>query len=145
MRPDRRRSLLELRTSLRIAWARLYAPLLMRRHSLPQVLQRLTWTSGRLDGSAGEAHQLRGLRLIEQGLTRLRFVPDTCLYRALARYSVVSGYAEGRFQFVMGVRRENQAVIGHAWLERNGKPLETIDPALVVTFRYPASSADAQP
>ncbi|UJR80436.1 lasso peptide biosynthesis B2 protein [Sandaracinus amylolyticus] len=62
--------------------------------------------------------------------------PDTCLYRALARYALLreSGYAP---RFVMGVD-EDDVASGHAWLELDGAPfLEPGSPRFCRTFEHP--------
>jgi hypothetical protein len=68
-------------------------------------------------------------------------VPDTCLYRALARYGVLrsAGYPA---RFVMAINPASGGkeadIAGHAWVELDGEPYgETVDPDLVVTYSYP--------
>lgn len=118
----------------RALWARVYGPWLVRSLPMPEVMERLTWRSRRL---AALGDNRRALVAAERIAATLR-LPNTCLYRTLARYSVLSGSAPEGLRFVMGIRKENQSLIGHAWLERNGQPLgETVDPRLVVTFSYP--------
>src|SRR5689334_10430531 len=74
----------------------------LRRRSLPDVLRALT------EGpAAAEPVPLplveEALRASEALLSRLRVLPDTCLYRSLARYAVLrrAGHAA---RFVMGIK-----------------------------------------
>lgn len=128
----------QARAAARAFWVRIYAPLLIHTRPLPEVLRRLD-RSRRSGGAAGPLDP-RTLPAVERAVAALRVIPNTCLYRALARYNVLSGLQEG-VRFVMGVRKQdNGKLIGHAWLEREGQPLgETLDPRLVVTFTYPSS------
>ena len=42
----------------------------------------------------------------------------------------------------MGLDPREAGVLGHAWVELDGKPLgEEVNPHLVVTFSYPQSTA----
>jgi hypothetical protein len=79
------------------------------------------------------------LRVAEGLLERLRIAPDTCLYRALARYAVLKS-AGHPARFLMGIKPPtNTEITGHAWVELDGKPaFEAVDPDLVITFAYPA-------
>ena len=68
-------------------------------------------------------------------LRRFR-VPDTCLYRAMVRWSAFRRAGVGA-TFVLGVRRSAPET-GHAWVEVGGVPVdETADPGLVTTFSFP--------
>ena len=70
-------------------------------------------------------------------LRLVRVVPDTCLYRSLARYSILRR-AGHPARFVMGLRPSAPEILGHAWVELDGIPVgEAVDPELVVTFAYP--------
>jgi hypothetical protein len=72
----------------------------------------------------------------ERVITSLRIVPDTCLYKSLARYSVLRRAGHSA-RFVMGVY-PGEELRGHAWVEVDGEPFdETVDPELAVTFTYP--------
>lgn len=83
--------------------------------------------------------------LAEKILARLPLHPNTCLYRALARYALLrrAGY---KARFVMGIfdhsqtpAKQSQALSGHAWVELFGKAQgEKLDPRLVVTYAYPS-------
>ncbi len=73
----------------------------------------------------------------EKVIEHLRVVPDTCLYRALARYAVLrsAGYPA---RFVMGLSPGAPEITGHAWIELDGAPMgETLDDDLVITYAYP--------
>lgn len=64
------------------------------------------------------------------------FTP-TCWKRApvLYRYLLLEGI---RARVVFGMRKEGGGVAGHAWLERDGRPvLEKSAPAYAVTFIFP--------
>jgi hypothetical protein len=138
--PDPRRLFFaaEAGAAARAFWVRIYAPLLIRTRPLPEVLRRLD--RSRRTGDAAGPLDPRTLPAVERVVAALRVIPNTCLYRALARYNVLSGLQEG-VRFVMGVRKQDDGkLIGHAWLEHHGQPLgEALDPRLVVTFTYPPS------
>ena len=73
----------------------------------------------------------------EKVIELLRVVPDTCLYRALARYAVLRG-AGHPARFVMGLSPRAPEITGHAWIELDGAPMgETLDDDLVITYAYP--------
>lgn len=116
--------------------ARLRASRLLGRRSLPAVLGALTPRLFRdvpLDVAEG------AVEASERLLERLRVVPDTCLYRSLARYAVLRG-AGHPARFVMGLDPKKRDIEGHAWVELHGEPVgETLEPGLTVTFSYPAS------
>lgn len=83
--------------------------------------------------------------LAEALLTRLRVVPDTCLYRSLGRFAALRR-AGIPVRFVMGVRRDGGELVGHAWLEYRGTPLgEAVDPDYVVTYSFPDAPAATPP
>lgn len=79
------------------------------------------------------------IEVVERWVRFARVVPDTCLYRALARWAVLR--RAGRpVRFVMGVREGGADLVGHAWVEEHGAPLgEVLDAAYVVTYVHPAS------
>jgi len=109
---------------------------MMRRSSLPELLRALS----------PDAVVARPLETVEGGLSaaqrivaHLRGVPDTCLYRSLARYAILRR-AGHPVRFVMALDPKKAA--GHAWIELDGAPLgEEIDPSLTVTFTYPDSAS----
>ena len=126
-----------VRLTARAFALRLRLSALLRRRSLIDLLCALT--------PPRAPRAVAPLPLVEQALSdvealceRLRVVPDTCLYRGLARYAVLrdAGYPA---RFVMGLRPPARAEIeGHAWVELHGAPaFEAADPSLVVTFAYP--------
>jgi len=62
----------------------------------------------------------------------------SCWKRAavLRRYLLLNGIDTA---VVFGVRKGEEKLAGHAWLERDGRPfLEESEPDYVVTFRYPS-------
>ena len=62
----------------------------------------------------------------------------SCWKRAavLRRYLLLNGVDTA---VVFGVRKGEEELAGHAWLERDGRPfLEESEPDYVVTFRYPS-------
>lgn len=69
--------------------------------------------------TGGRAPTLEAIRLGERAARLARVGPDTCLFRALARYAVFR--RAGRdVRFVMGVD-ENDGTRGHAWIELDGR------------------------
>ncbi|MFO0659751.1 MAG: lasso peptide biosynthesis B2 protein [Polyangiaceae bacterium] len=82
------------------------------------------------------------LRAAEALIRRSRVLPDTCLYRSLARYAVLRRTGR-RVVFVMGIRRlDPREITGHAWLEVDGQIYnEQRDERLTETFRWPSSSS----
>lgn len=119
--------------------ARLRAARLFGRRSLPALLGALTPRLARdVPLDVAEAAIAASERLLE----RLPVVPDTCLYRSLARYAVLRG-AGHPARFVMGLDLDpkKRDIEGHAWVELHGQPVgETLEPGLTVTFSYPTSA-----
>jgi len=123
-----------LRLSTTALALRLSLPLRVASSSLPALLDALS--RGTLDPAP--------LDVIDEALARadgitqrLRFVPDTCFYRSLTRFSLLrrAGHAA---RFVMGLSRPGE-IEGHAWVELDGAPYgEDLDPDLVVTYAYPS-------
>jgi hypothetical protein len=115
--------------------ARLRAVTLLARRPLPEVLRALTPAPARrVPREVVEAV----IAASEQLTTRLRVVPDTCLYRALARYAVLCR-AGHPARFVMGLDPRADDISGHAWVELDGEPVgETLERPLTVTFSYPS-------
>jgi hypothetical protein len=119
--------------------ARLRAPALLGRRSLPDVLAALAppHADRAVPRAVAEAAALDSERLVG----RLRVVPDTCLYRSLARWVVLrrAGHAA---RFVMALDPRSREIEGHAWVELDGEPVgEALEPGLAVTFTYPADVA----
>jgi hypothetical protein len=108
--------------------------------SLPRVLQLV---SVRVPAGAPAADQSEAVKLVHAidvllGIDVPLFRPS-CWKRAmiLQRYLALSRI-ETTINF--GVRKDsNGQVDGHAWLERQGKPIfEATSPAYAVTYRFPA-------
>jgi hypothetical protein len=132
-----------VRLSTQAIALRLQLATLLRQSSLPDLLRSLTpaFTPARaLRRPAPLPLPLveQALRDVEALFERLRVVPDTCLYRGLARYAVLrsAGYPA---RFVMGVKPPaTTEITGHAWVELHGAPaFEALEPGLVITFAYP--------
>jgi len=98
-------------------------------------LARLTSALGRPYASFAELEQ--ACDRADALARRLPLVPDTCLYRCLARYAVFRRYGfEPRF--VMAVSPRGVDEDGHAWLEFDGLPYrEDRAEEFVVSFSYP--------
>ncbi|MBL8678864.1 MAG: lasso peptide biosynthesis B2 protein [Myxococcales bacterium] len=81
----------------------------------------------------------------EAFFTRTRLLPDTCLYRALARFAVLSAHgADPTFVMALPSDGSNE---GHAWIELDGEPwLDDEDlSSMKVTFCYPPARTFANP
>jgi hypothetical protein len=109
---------------------------LLRREGLGELLDRLA--SGASPAAvpqrgAGRTHDPR------ETVAGLRRLPATCLHRALAGYAALrASGAEPRF--VIGVAREGDEVLAHAWIEQGGAPVEEpADPRrrFTVAFVHP--------
>ncbi|MFS8069582.1 MAG: lasso peptide biosynthesis B2 protein [Byssovorax sp.] len=110
---------------------------MLRRHSLPGLLGALTPERSlpRVPLPTVEDALLAAEKVVE----RLRVVPDTCLYRSLARYAVLRS-AGHPARFVMGLSPRAPEITGHAWVELDGAPMgETVDDDMVITYAYPHS------
>ena len=111
---------------------------MLRRHSLPGLLGTLTPERAlreRVPLPTVEDALLAAEKVIEH----LRVVPDTCLYRSLARYAVLRR-AGHPARFVMGLSPRAPEITGHAWVELDGAPMgETVDDDMVITYAYPQS------
>jgi len=123
--------------------ARIEAAALLDRRPLPAVLVALTPGHASLPPAASRAVPLDVAEAViaasERLFERLRLLPDTCLYRALARYAVLRR-AGHPARFVMGLDPKAADIVGHAWVELDGEPVgEAVEPGLTVTFSYPAS------
>lgn len=122
--------------------ARIRAALLLDRRPLPSLLGALTpRRSSAVPIDVAERAIADSERLFE----RLGVVPDTCLYRSLARYAVLRR-AGHPARFVMGLDPTAKDIEGHAWVELAGEPaFETLDPGLAVTFAYPGHDEEPPP
>jgi hypothetical protein len=114
---------------------------LVRDSSLPDLLAALSPEPGAVDAKPLEVVE-EALSTSQRIVGRLRrVVPDTCLYRSLARYALLRR-AGHPVRFVMALDPKKAGVEGHAWLELDGVPLgEEVDPGLAVTFSYPDPSS----
>jgi hypothetical protein len=88
----------------------------------------------------------RALAAAEAIVARLPLVPDSCLYRSLARYAALQS-AGHPARFMIGIEPKSRGdITGHAWIELDGEPYgETLDPSLVVTYSYPPRDKPATP
>jgi len=125
-------------SALRVVWLRARAPRWLDGSSLPELLDVI---GGKpvVARAASVADVTRGIRLAEALVGRARALPDTCLFRALARYGALRR-AGLPARFVLGVRAGHAAPEGHAWIELDGAPFqEVLDPALVRQWSHPPS------
>ena len=129
------RSLLEeVPIAARALATRIRLASLLRTETLPEVLRAL----------GPEVIDDKPLDLVERAVAtaqrvvdRLRVVPNTCLYRSLGRYAMLrrAGHA---VRFVMALDPQAKDIVGHAWVEFEGRPLgEEVEPRFAVTFAYP--------
>lgn len=93
---------------------RIALPFLVKRRALPGLLAWLD-SPGSLDASGAEGTR----RLAAQLFRPLRLWPTTCLYRALGSYALLRAAGQ-EVRFVIGVRKEGEELLAHAWLERDG-------------------------
>jgi Transglutaminase-like superfamily len=78
--------------------------------------------------------------VLARGLSRVRPLPfrDNCLERSLLAYRFLSR-ANAEPSLVVGVRREEDSVVGHVWVTLDGEPVDETSSSLrgfapVVTF-----------
>lgn len=119
-------SYLALRIELR--WA-------LRDRSLRTVLDEidLRWQPSRPRRLHDVVHALERL---ERVVTRVRFVPNTCLFRSLGRYALLR-HAGLEPRLFLGLHPDSSEMDGHAWVEVCGQPvLEAAPPEYVVTFEH---------
>src|SRR5689334_6289846 len=108
---------------------RLRVPALYESEGLEPLLARLTEAVA--TRSAVPAN--RALRLGNALADRVPGIPSTCLYRALARYSLLRRRGVNA-RFVMGIVASDPER-AHAWVELGGEPVdEVLLPGLVPTF-----------
>lgn len=129
------------RDLLKLRWA---LPTRLEHSALDALLEQLT--SELPPRRLPRAWLERSITCGEGLVSRLRIVPDTCLYRALARYAVLSA-AGIPVRFRMGLRKSSAAehtssvLDGHAWVEdelgRYRDEVEEGEP-FVVTFEFEA-------
>lgn len=97
---------------------------------LPTVLRAITWRGPHVTRDRATRSTFRS----EYVARKLR-VEDTCLYRALARWTALKR-AGLPAELVLGLRREAPDT-GHAWVELDGAPVdEAADASLMATYRY---------
>lgn len=128
------------RLSGRLISQRLRLPKRYRQAPLDELLARLTAQTPWYPPLALESVE-RDVRRVERWLSRVPGLPDTCLYRALGRYTVLTR-AGLPAVFLMGVPRGGGDGDGHAWIEVFERPFaETQAVAdFAVTFRYPSKA-----
>lgn len=124
-----------VRLTTELVSARVSLPVRMAREPLDLLLRRLS-------GTAPRPLPLGYCRLIRQServIAHLPGVPNTCLYRALARYAVLQRRGVP-VEFLVGLPRTPSLEPGHAWILVNGRPCEEdreLASRMAVTFRYP--------
>ncbi|HET7541985.1 MAG TPA: lasso peptide biosynthesis B2 protein [Polyangiaceae bacterium] len=121
---------------------RLALPRRVEREPLDALLAALTPRPARSLNSAGAVPNLRRDLLRTEWVVRhVPGLPNTCLYRALARYAVLRRTGMDA-AFVMGLGPKGVDDDGHAWVEVGGKPYEEPDDVtrFAITFRYPPAS-----
>jgi hypothetical protein len=128
--------------ALRLALVRMVA-----RRSLPELLAHLTPSRAPRRPAPRDAVDW-ALSRAERLCERAPFIPDTCLYRSLARYALLCR-AGHPARFVMGIEPladPNAEIRGHAWVELDGVPYaEEVDERMVVTYAYPCQRSGASP
>jgi len=120
---------------------RLTLPSRVARQPLDTLLASLTPTPACVPISARAVKSLKRDVLRTEGALRLLpWLPSTCLYRALARYTILRRTGEDA-TFVMGLGPKGVQDDGHAWVEIAGEPFEERGDIsqYAVTFRYPPS------
>ncbi len=122
--------------AVRVFWLRLALPTLLRIHSLDGLLSRLS----RRRAPTPLAEVSAALTTAERWASAARVVPDTCLYRALARFALFARHGH-EATFVVAVVDEEPDT-AHAWVELEGVPWgEVLDRAYTVIIRYPAQGS----
>ena len=107
--------------------------------SLPRVLQLV---SVRVPSGTPAADQSEAIKLVHAidvllGIDVALFRPNCWKRAIILQHYLALSRIETTINF--GVRKDsNGQVAGHAWLERQGKPIfEATSPAYAVTFRFP--------
>jgi len=121
---------------MRMAWWVTVLSVVARFYSLPRALEIV---AGNGKAARIEANENELARAIDRLLATDFFIfTPVCWKRAavLHRYLSRSGI---RTRIIFGVRNESDGkVAGHAWLEREGRPiLENTPPEYVVTYSFP--------
>ena len=117
---------------LRMAWWVVVLSLAARLYSLPRALEIVAGNGKHTRVDATESELVRAIDLL-LATDFLMFQP-ICWKRAAVLHRYLS-----RTRIIFGVRNENDGKFaGHAWLEREGRPiLETTPPEYVVTYSFP--------
>lgn len=125
---------------LRVCWF----PILLRFHTLPELLEQLTPQVGqksrRTRPSLNRSVQLI-VRVCHLRPFREPLFPRTCLRQALALYDILTdmGYA---VTIHFGIRKMGGQLRGHSWVTLEGKPVaESGDPGAShrIVYSYPSS------
>ena len=130
---------------LRMAWWVTVLSVTARFYSLPRALQIVAGNnSEKQPALAADEQELA--RAIDLLLSADLFIfKPVCWKRAavLHRYLSRNGVAT---KIIFGVRSESEGrVAGHAWLERDGRPiLENAPPEYVVTYTFPETESHPQ-
>ncbi len=88
-------------------------------------------------------HRLRIEEGVRQAIRLLTFGRSPCLWRALALYHALRRH-DWPVVFVSGVQRRDERIIGHAWIELDGRMLAGLQTSLsdyAIMFRYPAAES----
>jgi len=130
---------------LRMAWWVAVLSVTARFYSLPRALQIVAGTSNETQSALGRDEQeLAGAIDLLLSADFLMFKP-VCWKRAavLHRYLSRNGVAT---RIIFGVRSDTGGkVAGHAWLERDGRPIfESAPPEYVVTYSFPETESHPQ-
>ena len=119
-------------------------PVLLRLHTLPVLLHRLTPVRGqRKSKSPLELNQAVRVvvRLCQLPLFRWRVFPRACLRQALTLYRVLirMGYPVA---IHFGVQKDEQVLHGHSWVTIGGKPVaeRTRTEIFTIVYSYPSAS-----
>jgi len=124
-----RRLLLAMRMAAWIVFLTIFGRIL----SLPTMLRMID--TRRRDAARIPPERIASL---VDRIFRADILHRSCWKRAavLRRYLLLNGIDTA---VVFGVRKGEEKLAGHAWLERDGRPfLEESEPDYVVTFRYPS-------
>jgi Transglutaminase-like superfamily len=126
-----------------------WLPILLRVHTLPALLQRLTPVRGRQQ-SRSPPEMDRAVRMVVR-LCQLRLFrgpmfPRPCLRQALALYYVLirMGYP---VEIHFGVYKEGEDLCGHSWVTVQGMPVaeRMLGEACKVIYSFPSASYRAPP
>ena len=136
-----RDTLRELPGLLRVAWV------LQRQSDVYGVLERLVPSTTSPEVTLSLHQRQRIVRGVRWGLRLLRIRPGhSCLPRSLAIAARLRAMGAAA-QFVSGIRREGAALLGHAWVELDGRVLDELhepnNPQRYrVNLRFPSAAED---